>query len=179
SVDLDRLVSAQFPHKLSGPADVAFSRLEFEEGRIRRAAGWLDAGPGTISGGLIAAAQQSLHLRTHPPAANIDAEIRRYTRLAFGFELDEEGLRQSGACDSEGTVLMLEDESQTRLLDRHTHLTPIASLIRMMAPVSEVHVPAAKETDALLRVLPLPSIKRPAPESDAAPQARVRFSDSR
>jgi hypothetical protein len=176
-VDLDRLVSEQFPHKLSGSAKVTFSRLEFEGGRIRQAAGWLDAGPGTISRGLLSGGQETFALRSD--ARESVKTLSRYARLAFGFELDEVGVRLSGGCDPEGTLLILEDDPQSRFLDRHAHVTPIASLVRMLAPANEVQVPAAKETDALLRILPLPPIKRPEPVADAAPQARVRFSEDR
>ena len=176
-VDLDRLVSEQFPHKLSGSGEVTFSRLEFEGGRIRQAAGWLDAGPGTISRGLLAGGLETFALRSN--TLQDVKTLSRYARLAFGFEMDEVGVRLSGACDPEGTLLMLEDDPKARLLDRHAHVTPIAALVRMLAPANEVQVPAAKETDALLRILPLPPIKRPEPVADAEPQARVRLLENR
>lgn len=178
-VDLNRLITEQFPHKLSGVATATFSNLAFTGGRIRRASGWLEAGPGTVSRGFLGAAIETFDLRYTDPLPEAAAPLTRYGQFAVGFELDEAGVRLSGNCDPDGTILVLEDNPEARLLDRHTQVTPVVSLVRMLAPVSEVQVSATQETDALLRVLPLPPIKRPEPPADHTPEARVRLAPDR
>ncbi len=179
-LDLDRLITEQFPHKLSGEADVTVSRAEFTQGRVYQASGWIEAGPGTVSRSLLAAAVETFDLRITDRLVEVAAPLSRYGQIALGFELDADGLRLSGNCDPEGAMLVLENDADARVLDHHTRITPVVSLVRMLAPISEVQVSATQETDALLRVLPLPPIKRPQPPAAATPESRVRLSgDSR
>lgn len=178
-IDLDRLVSDQFPHKLSGFAEATFSRIRFDEGRVREAAGWLEAGPGAVSRGFLGAALETFQLRAAEPLFESVLPISRYARLAVGFSIDEMGLRLSGNCDPEGTMLVLENHPEAKILDHPTHVTPVVALVRMLAPASEVQVSATQETDGLLRVLPLPPIKRPAPPTARPPEARLRFAAPR
>lgn len=175
-IDLDRLVSDQFPHKLGGAAEATFSRITFDQGRVREASGWLEAGPGAVSRGLLAAALETFQLRATDRLFEAVLPLSRYSRLAMGFQVDESGLRISGNCDPDGALLVLESHPDAKVLDHPTQVTPIVSLVRMLAPASEVQVSATQETNALLRVLPLPPIKRPPPPASRAPEARVRFS---
>lgn len=76
-------------------------------------------------------------------------------------------------------MLVLENHPEAKILDHPTHVTPVVALVRMLAPASEVQVSATQETDGLLRVLPLPPIKRPAPPTARPPEARLRFAAPR
>jgi hypothetical protein len=176
-VDLDRLVSDCFPQVLSGEANITLNRAEFANSRLRAATGAVEAGPGTIGRRLLGAAYEHLGLRNSPQIADaVPGEFARYGRLKLGFAIDETGLQLSGACDGEGTILSLENDPLARLFDQPRQVVPVVSLIRVLAPASDFQVAASQETEALLRVLPLPAIK-PAPATAAAPQARARLQE--
>lgn len=175
AIDLDRLVSEQFPHKLSGEAEAVVSRVEFTGGRVRTAAGFLEAGPGTISRGLLEQSVVHLGLWHSENFGEAVAELSRYSQLKLGFSLNEAGLQLSGKCDTEGTVLVLESDFPARLHDRYPETISVASLVRALAPASELQVSASREGDALLRILPLPPVKRPEPAGQAVPEGRVRL----
>jgi hypothetical protein len=177
-VDLQRLVSDRFPQLLSGEANVTLNRAEFIAGRLRLASGVVEAGPGTIGRNLLGAAFEHLGLQYSPqlPAA-VTSDAARYAQLKLGFTIDDAGLQINGACDSEGTVLSLESEPQARVLDQPRQLLPVVSLVRVLAPASELQVPASREADALLRVFPLAALKPPPPQPSISPQGRVRLSE--
>jgi hypothetical protein len=174
-VDLDRLVSEQFPHKLSGEAEAVLSRVEFAGGRIRAAAGFVEAGPGTISRQLLAHGAEQLNLACSDAFADEVTELSRYAQLKLGFTLDEAGLQLSGKCDTEGTILVLERNPQGRMFDQYPQVVPIAALVHTLAPAADLQVSASQEADAMLRVLPLPPVKRPDPPANSLPEGRVRW----
>ena len=65
-VDLQQLVTEQFPHRLSGSAAITIQQARFSRGRLEEASGTLTAGPGVISRSLLAAAVVHLHLARGP-----------------------------------------------------------------------------------------------------------------
>ena len=52
-VDLQAVISEQFPHQLSGVADIAIQHARFERGRLIEARGTIVAGPGAVSQSLL------------------------------------------------------------------------------------------------------------------------------
>jgi hypothetical protein len=174
-LDLERLVSDHFPQVLSGQAAVTLNRAEFLAGRLRAASGAIEAGPGTIGGELLGEAIGQLDLRYTPQLREAHESHMRYQELKLGFSIDDSGLQIRGACDAEGTILTLLKNPQARVLDQPSTTPPVVSLVRILAPAGELQVPASRETEALLRVLPL--LRSYPPPAIAAPQGRVRLSE--
>lgn len=156
-VDLDSLVSEEFPHALSGEALVTFQEVRLQEGRVVSAAGVMEArNGGRISRSLVEAAKQHLQLQ-----ANIAADAGdslAYRRLAIGFRLDGEKLRLTGSATTDHAGALLANHSGPLLEASQNHSVPAVALVRMLVPNTNVQVPATRQTDKLLHLLPLPSI---------------------
>ncbi len=156
-VDLDSLVSEEFPHALSGEALVTFQEVRLEEGRVVSAAGVMEArNGGRISRSLVEAAKEHLQLR-----ANIAADAGdslAYRRLAIGFRLDGENLRLTGSAATDHAGALLANHSGPLLEASQNHSVPAVALVRMLVPNTMVQVPATRQTDKLLHLLPLPSV---------------------
>ncbi len=175
-VNLDRLVSDQLPHKLSGIAEVDLTRCLVREGRIVEIAALLKAGPGVISQSLLQAAKQSMRFAPSRRLAELQpelAELLPYETLNAAFAFSQDGLEIAGRADNQGTLLILKNP-ELRLYDDPKSATTIADFIRMLAPDSELQVPATRETNRLLRILPAPPAKAGA-DSKGPPRAHVRL----
>jgi hypothetical protein len=158
-VDLDRLVSDQFPHKLSGEARIALERAEVRNGQMVWTIGRIDAGPGVIGGSLMEAARQ--HWQWSASAGtgqseNPSAALGRYTRLGAQFELNGKTLQLAGACPSavQDTILIGQDDAHWQTPGENAYAS--ISLIRVLAGSSDSQVPATTAARQLIRVLPLP-----------------------
>jgi hypothetical protein len=172
-LDLDTLVSGRFPHVLRGAADLRLERAKLIGGRITEAAGALRGTAGQISASLLAAGCEALHLegnRTKPASAKIEP----YDRLALDFIIEPEGLTLLGRCGPTEALLVRNGEALWKQPPEQPQ--PVVALVRALVPANEVQVPAAVETDLLLRHLPLAPIKPPlgARGTPAAPHARLR-----
>ena len=92
-VDLDRLVSDHFPHKLSGAADVTINTARFLHGRLEQASGTIIAGPGVVSRSLLLSAARHLPFTT---GRGIDldllADLVPYDRIALDLFNGRQGL---------------------------------------------------------------------------------------
>jgi len=155
-VDLESLVSRRFPHKLTGEAEIAtYHSARFEDGRLIEASGVLNSDGGVVSTGLLRAAAELFPVSAIEPAA----EVAPYDRLSIGFTISQGGLMLSGNCDPPG--VFLRDVSGPLLVERSRQASPVVSLVRMLAPISDVQVPATQETEPLLRALPIPSYASP------------------
>jgi hypothetical protein len=178
-LDLDRLLGGQLPHHLGGSGQLTIQQAVFRRGRLAEANVALTAGPGTIDRTLVAAAIERLGLRPGPAwtAENIDAfrpENQRiaYRELAFAAALDADGLRLQGRCDGAepGTILAVADGC---LLGEPPQARPIAALAQTLVPRADAQVPLSRQTDWLLRRLPLPEAKSLGGD-DVPPTARLR-----
>lgn len=170
--DLDRLVSGQFPHKLTGRANAEFELLTVEDGRLETAAGKITAGPGTISRSLVRSAQSNLGLHGsnefHAPGERLVA----YREMNFAFKINRDGLSLRGESPSVAGALLV-DERRRLLLGEPTGLVqPVVNLARTLVPQSQVQVPATRETAGLIRALPVPSAMPTAEGQEPAAQAR-------
>ena len=189
-VDLSTLMTDYFPHHLSGRCDVTVERARFRRGRLVEGSATLVAGPGTVGRSLMSAAVERLGLvpaekalaadssplRPKVDEKNEDADDRiPYQRLAFSAMLDADGLRIRGRCatDEPGTVLR---DADGRLLGEPKSPCPVVALVQMLASPSLVQVPAGRQTDWLLRHLPIPAITTP--PGDKPPTARLRLPDT-
>jgi hypothetical protein len=170
-VDLDLLVSAQFPHKLTGFADAELEHVAIQNGRIETAAGVISAGPGSIGNSLVRSAHAHLHLQaTEAPEG--DGE-RPYHKFAVAFAVNAEGLMMRGEVPhaAEG-ALMVDEHQETILREPNLLAQPVVNLARALVPQSQVQVPATRETASLVRALPVPSIAPAADGQEQPIQAR-------
>lgn len=156
-LDLDTLISEQFPHRFSGTARVHLQRAAIQQGRLVELQGRIEAGPGVLSASLLAAAAQHLsvsvpkNLVDSPPTAAIP-----FRRLACRFQLDAWQLRLHGVADSSGPPVLLTDDGGPLATAPPDHAAPAIALVRMLVPPSEHQVPATRQTAMLVRLLPLP-----------------------
>ncbi len=156
-VDLERLVSGRFPHRLTGTATIAVADARFQAGRIVSVQGTIEAGPGTVSNSLLAACEHHLGCPAAGDATASGSSLP-YENLALYVELDSQGLRLSGRCPhAEGGAVLV--DRYGRLLGEPDHQPqPVAALLAALVPGSAVQVPATAQTDWLMRYLPLPEV---------------------
>ncbi|MEN6452057.1 MAG: hypothetical protein ABFC96_16325 [Thermoguttaceae bacterium] len=205
-LDFGRLVSDHFPHRMSGVGELIIQSARFHRGRLEEGSGFLTVGPGMIDRGLMAAAVERLGLRPAANASLLEKsrsedalarnELRPtlpagrahdmggdvnkrlpYDQLAVSVTLDSQGLRLRGRCvgTEPGTILR---DSRGRLLGEPEQAPrPVASLVQTLVPRSVVLVPASRQTDWLLRHLPLPDVISPVGAESATPVARPRLPD--
>ncbi|NUQ64843.1 MAG: hypothetical protein HUU20_20460 [Pirellulales bacterium] len=157
-VDLDRLVSSRFAHRLSGQARIEVKAAKFHQGRIQQFWANAQAGPGTVSRSLLDAAVDRLGLAG--PAAPASSEsLLSFDRLALEFFIDSRGLQLRG--DEYGAIL---GSQRGRLLAAPANLEqplPLAAVLQMLAPGTGPQVPASRETEPLLARLPVASPAAP------------------
>ncbi len=178
-LDLGALVSDYFPHKLSGIGEATIQSARFHRGRLEDASATLLVGPGTIERSLVAAAIDRLGLVSLGLTAGWSRDAREllpYDKLALSAMLDPSGLRLSGRCDTAGTILSYRGN---RLLGEPAgQVVPVVALVQTLVPHSMLQVPASRQTDWLLRHLPLPTAM-PAPGADTAPPyARLHLGET-
>jgi hypothetical protein len=130
-LDLQQLVSQQLPqHHLTGSATLTITEARWRGGHLQMAAGGLHARGGEIGSSLWR--DNALGLQLHPQLPRTQQRLD-YGELAFGFEMQPEALRISGAClvpqailtDREGVALVYESKSP--------HVQPIA-LVHALLP---------------------------------------------
>jgi hypothetical protein len=168
-VDLQAVVSEQFPHQMSGAANVAIQRARFERGRLIEARGTIVAGPGVVGQSLLQAAAQNLQLAG--TATDLDRAVVPYDQFAISFALDSSGLSLGGLCEgAKGTIVR---RGETALLaESGAAPRPVAALLRTLVPMSELQVPATRESNWLIDHLPVPSVMPPAGER---PRAKLQL----
>jgi len=172
-IELDRLVTDRFPHKLGGTAQVTIRRARFRRGRFEEASGLVLAGPGTVSRSLLQASAERLGL-TRIAEPGTPGPVVPYDRLAFAFSIDPRGLQLRGECLADGAPAVLVDRAGP-LLGEPVSPRPVVALLRTLVPANEVQVPATRQTDWLARWLPLPNVAPPSDTDPPLPHARVRL----
>jgi len=153
-VDLERLVAGRFPHTLAGAAELTVKNATVRQGRLEEAAGSLVAGPGTISRSLLDAAAGRLGMARGPEPRG-SGQLVAYDRLALSFRIDSHGLQLQGACPPAGCGIVLVGRSGPLLGEPPAQPVPMAALIQTLAPAGAIQVPATRETDWLMRRLPV------------------------
>lgn len=170
-VDLDLLVSRQFPHKLTGLADARLKTMTLEDGRIECAVGSITAGPGVISRSLIQAAETHLHIQAASHAFKGPGNLIPYEQLNVGFEIGPDGMSVRGEVPQTRGALLV-DGRRVLAIEPPLVSQPVVDLVRTLVPQSEVHVPATRETAALTSALPIPSIVPIPGDEQPLPHAR-------
>jgi hypothetical protein len=177
-VDLERLVSEHLPHhKLSGQADIQISALQLHNGSIALAKGSLrTVQGGEISSSLLAALSQKLHLAPpQPPKLNPFTRVR-FSHLAFGFQLDSQGLAISGDADpSEAGVVMASAAAGTLLRESEPAVLPVVCLVDALSPPSTHKIPATPEAKTWIELLPAPALLPEEVVETAHPPSNLRL----
>ena len=155
-VDLDALVSEQFPQILSGNAMVRIETASIDDGRLVSAAGTVEVRTGgRISRSLLVAAAE--HLQLQNEAGSSGSEVLSYRRLACGFRMDGSKLQLSGSADSGSPGVLMVKATGAMLSAPSNHSASAANLARVLLPDSGVHVPLASQTSGLVQLLPVPA----------------------
>ena len=143
---------------------------------MEEAEGILSAGPGTIDRTLIDAATK--HLGLVPTAEEPPATERvPYEQLAMSLVLDANGLKLQGRCTHGGPGTVLANADGRLLGEPAPEPRPVVALVQTLVPQNAVQVPATRQTDWLLRHLPVPDVVPPDP--DAVPShARLRLRET-
>jgi len=172
TVDLERLVTYRFPHRLSGLADVTLSGpARFRDGRLIEAGGVVRSDGGAIGRGLLEAAAESLPLTVTRETPKNAA----YSQLAVGFHIDKSGVRLSGLCTPRDSHALVADNAGPLLIEAKQESSPVVALVRALVPLNDVQVPATQETEPLLLALPIPSVAPP--RRRTAPSSVLRLEE--
>ncbi len=177
-LDLDRLVTDHFPHRLSGNGNLAIRSLRFRGGRVEQASLMLSAGPGTIDRSLIEAACQRCQLVATTELAHAPEQVP-YQQLAFLLTMDGDGATLQGCCQPAEPGTILADAHGRMLGEPWRQPQPIVDLVQMLAPENQLQVPASRQTDWLLRHLPVAQIVPPSGSDKLAPHVTTRLRERR
>jgi hypothetical protein len=180
NIDLHSAVSSQFPHQLSGTAELTVKHAVVHAGRLEEAEGSIHAGQGSVGPSLLMAAAAVLGLTRggNNSSANglvgneMTGNVTAYDELAADFELDARGFSVHGRCGGKREGTILRNGEQVLLADSDRGPVPVVALVKMLVPDSRVQVPATRQTDWLLHLLPVPDVVPGDPQ--AVPQARLR-----
>lgn len=156
-VDLGRLFDG-LPHQLSGLADISIMGARLHENRITELAGSASVtGSGTLSRSLLEACVRQLGCSMNPPVASqMFDEVVPFQELSIAFRIDEAGLYVRGQCHHHSQGTMMQGERGLRVGEPPNQPLAVTDLLKALVPASNVLVPATRETDALLRLLPVP-----------------------
>ncbi len=158
SVDLDRVVTYRYDHKLSGTAEITFRRAKFRGGKLIDAAGDVTCDGGVVSWSLLDQARRSLGLIADASVLAVEADtLWQYQQLKFGFTLNEEGLQIGGLCQSANEGVVMANRHGPLLTDKPQEIAQVVALVRTLASENGEQVPATPEAYQLLHVLPIPS----------------------
>ena len=98
-------------------------------------------------------------------------DLVQYEQLALGFVLDAGGLSLQGRCTMTDAGAILVDRYNCLLGGPISQPRPVIALLQTLVPNSELQVPATRQTDWLIRRLPVPQL---APAETAGPSVSLR-----
>lgn len=170
-VDLDALVTERFPHQLSGLATINIERASLDRGKLTEIRGTIQAENGAISHSLLAATQEHLGLVVAADNASVrPGQLVAYRQLSLGFALNDRVLSLTGSADPTTAGILLANAAGPILQAPLQHATSPVSLLRALLPDNQYQVPATRQTDALVSLLPIPNV---APLQSAARPGHV------
>ncbi len=165
NLPLAALLGEGSPHLWSGHGKLTVERIAWSDNRLLEAAGSVEAGAGSISASLLAAASRSLrcgaHQRPTPDGAAFD-------RAAFDFRIDAEGIGISGRCPEQPGALLTRAGAAV-LTQPPLERLSIAQLVQTLAAEGGGWVPATRHAQELARGLPLPQPEAPAVRTATRP----------
>jgi len=169
-VDFDALVTEHFPHQLSGIGTVRIERAAAVGGRLAEFRGSIEIANGSISGSLLAAAEEHLQLvPASEPQAN-EHSTTAFERLAMDLRLDGRLLRIRGVAGPPNDAVVMATQSGALLTAGTGHAVPAVNLLRALLPENQFQVPATRQTEVLVGLFPVPDV---APTRIAARQTHV------
>lgn len=154
-LDLERLLDGRSPQKILGAVQVAVEEGRFEHGRIEQLTGSMVGGQGKISRSLLEAAVTHLGLARSPELPGTEP-LLPYEQLRLRFTLDSRGLTLRGQCQEDDSGVIFVDRYGPLLGQTNWQSQPVVALVRTLVPSVGLESPVTKETDWLLRYLPLP-----------------------
>ena len=158
-VDLDSLVTEHFPHQLSGLATVKIERATLERGKLTEIRGTVQAHDGAISHSLLTAAEEHLRLELATENSSIQpGRVTAYRQLSLGFALNDRALSLTGSADPTQPGVLLANAAGPLLRAPAQHVAPPTGLLRALLPENQYQVPATRQTDALVGLLPVPDV---------------------
>ncbi len=101
-----------------------------------------------------------------------------YEKLAFTFLLSGEGIVLRGACGGTPSGAILVDRTSV-LLTEANETQEVTGLVNMLLPYGEPRVPTSRETERLLRRLPIPQVAASAASLERPITARRGEKDAR
>jgi hypothetical protein len=164
AIDLQSAFGTPFGYRLEGLAKVGISQAVVHDGRLEAFVGQVRSGPGKISTALLNSAVEFLGMR-RAIAESQTSGLRSFDELAADFTLDAGGLSIRGACGKTRSGTVIQSGSSALLSESTVGVLSPVALVRMLVPDNRIQVPATRQTDWLLHILPLP---------DAPAQAGVR-----
>jgi hypothetical protein len=174
-VDLHSLVTARFPLKLSGQAELTLHTCRWKAGKLESLTAGISAREGVVGRSLVEAFRDCLGCRM-PENAGLSevSPLFRFRELRIETELTEDGrFRLAGLLQPTGTIL--QGEEGPILSEGKPGYLPVVRLVQALAPQSDVQVPATAATRTLIDWLPLPDASYD--RADAAPRAVARLQE--
>lgn len=169
-VDFDTLVTEHFPHQLSGQGTIQIERAAIQDGRLAEFRGGIEIVSGSISRSLLAAAEDHLGLIQSSETVATGASSIPFQRLALNIALDGRLLRIAGGAGRQDEHSVIMGHSGVLVSSTSDHAVPAVNLLRTLLPDNQFQVPATRQTDALVGLLPVPDL---APIRTAARQAHT------
>ncbi len=147
NVDLNRVVTESFPHKLSGLAMVRLERLRVLDGQVVELAGVMSSREGMVSRGLLEGGRRWLGWSIESGAGELPRQIR-YDQLSVGFGVRGGRLRLWGIeGPSEAKTILLRAGEITVSAGDDEHTT--AALLRALFPDAGVILTRTQRTGRL------------------------------
>jgi len=176
-VDFQRLLGPHSSQQIWADGELRITWAELQAGRIVRMRGGVTAGPGQISGGLVAAGIEHLGLGDPRGMPSAHAPLL-FDKLDLDFAIDADGLRILQRDASRPEALLWHRTTAYWTAPPNVPQSP-ANLLRALAPERELLVPLAGTTSGLMGVLPLPEMSPrrsvPTAETSQALQPRLRL----
>lgn len=158
-VDLDALVTEHFPHRLSGLGRLQIDRAAVADGKLFELRGQLHVRGGQISPSLLAAMQEHLGLECQlDHLALLSSRPVGFEQLAATFQIDGRALQLAGIADPARDGVAIATATAPLLTAPPGHTTASVNLLRALLPDNQYQVPATRQTDALVGLLPVPDL---------------------
>jgi len=154
-VDLARVITDRFGHRLSGTAEVSVQFARFRRGRLQQAAASIAAGPGTIGRSLLDASAEWMGMVPRAES-DVPGDPVPFDELRMSLVVDSAGLELRGHCSGVHPGVVVAGRDGPLLAEPTSQPRPVAAVLATLVPGAGVHVPATRQTEWLIRRLPLP-----------------------
>ena len=155
-VDIGQLARDGAAATITGTADIAIEKAQFQHGRIDEIRGRIVGGPGALGRDMFAALVTHLKLTPSPQLA-VTGPSLAYDRMGLDFWINSSGISIAGHCAGIPGAVAVAGE-HVLLAEPASQPQPVAALIQALVPAGEIPVPATRQTGRLERLLPLPDV---------------------